>query len=88
MAGGGRDANAGGNQRKSKHRGANRKHHNHEERSAISSNKDLLQAYSNRNQQFPMFGYQIESSETAGIGVIYENTNKNNGTMPNSKQHH
>ena len=79
--------------RKSKQRAANRKydrrHHHHDEAisQVSSSNKDLLQATdSTRNQQFPMFGYQIQSSETAGIGELYDTTKNNSSAMPSSKQ--
>ena len=41
----------------------------------LSSNKDLQEA--TRNQQFPMFGYQVVSSETAGIGDIYDTAGAN-----------
>ena len=80
--------------RKSKQRAANRKHnknhHHHDEAisQVSSSNKDLLQATdSTRNQQFPMFGYQIQSSETAGIGELYDTSKNNNSSgMPSNKQ--
>lgn len=39
-----------------------------------SSNKDLQTNNSRNEQKFPMFGYQVCSSDTAGIGDIYDNT--------------
>ena len=57
--------------KRSKHRDSHVDHHKTAENMITgTSNKDLPN--STRNQQYHMFGYHRQSSETAGIGAIYD----------------